>query len=374
MKVTKGESQRVYWQQWLSSKSKTANGHTSRRELITSSAAIRINPDAARAKDVTKLLRDTLNLSSLESTNINNDRPSVGLLGEYSHSDALVLVGTLYSLPKDYIQFEHEPPPRQKSDFSSPNGGSIISSSSDPVHVIKTLQPDDNPLATRDKMMEHLKRMLDQVPTSSSTIAPKVQWYFVPSSVDPTRSPIPSSIDLDGYSTSMEEEEYDDDDTESDDDPNFLATDETDTIEQDYYDLDLLLSRCSLAAEGSNTDNTHMTTLKRKEISRQMKEVQRYTQLSQVQPSSVGYLLKRSNIDPHVWRKVYCVLTDDHLFYTTRIPYPSSRNLTFPSMPSVYPRMGKRHGRISLGQALLLEPNSEVPSSPLYRIPILLKW
>lgn len=358
MKKAKGESQRIYWQQWLSSGNKSqahhqqpqqSNGSYSRRELITSSAAIRINPDAAKAKDVTQLLRDTLKLSSLENTNSGNDEAV----------DSLVLVGTLYSLPKDYIQFEHEPPQRSNENASVPNSAK----SSEPFHIIKTLQPDDNPLETRDKMMEHLRRIQEQAPFGTSNISPKVQWYFVPSNAgDPSRSPIPSCIELDGYCTSMEEEEFS---QEEDEDEEFLGNDgvdETDTRDGDvYYDVDLLLSRCPFMEEVTTSESNNKDTKRNKEL-------RRYFQMYQVQPASSGYLLKQSGKDPHVWRRVHCVLTDDHLWYTTRVPYaPQSASSGFLGNDGL--RLGKKHGRISLGQALLLEPNTEYRASPLFRVP-----
>ncbi len=297
--MKQGESQRIYWQQWLGT-------NYTRRDIITSSAAIRINPDAAKAKDVTQLLRDTLKLSSLQSDD----------------DDSLVLVGTLYSLPKDYVQFEHEPPLE----------------STDPFHLIKTLRPEDNPLATRDRMMEQLKRLQDQAPSPSSTISPKIQWYFVPSK---RTSPIPSCIELDGYCTTMEEEESEEEEEEEEG--------ETDTQEgEEYYDWDLLLSRCPFLEEPK--------------LCKPRKQVRRFFQLCQVPHSCSGFLLKQSSTDPHVWRKVHCVLTDDHLWYTTRVRYPSS-----PSTDSL--RMGKSHGRIALARALLLEPNTEFTASPLFRVP-----
>ena len=337
----KGESQRIYWQQWLNSKD--GSREYNRRELITSSAAVRINPDNAKASDVTQLLRDTLKLSSLESVNDSIATTTT------TYKDSLVLVGTLYSLPKDYIQFEHEPPTESTS----------------PFHVMKTLQPDDNPLLVRDRMMEHLQRLKQEAPSTTSNISPKFQWYFVPQNV--SGSSIPSCIDLDGYCTSMEEEELKPED-EDDDQNDMHGEDETDTQDRGgYFDVDLLLSRCPFAEDGKKA-NASVQTLAvggpLSSSSKEDKELRRYFQLCQVPPSCSGYLLKRSSVDPHVWKRVYCVLTDDHLWYTTRVPYTSESKTTPISL-----RMGKTHGRISLGRALLLEPSAEYKSSPLFRVP-----
>jgi hypothetical protein len=334
---SKGESQRIYWQQWLSSKHQN-----SRRELITSSAAIRISPDAAKAKDVTKLLRDTLKLSSFH---------------EDGYQDSLVLVGTLYSLPADYVQFEHETPRASPRDGSSVTV--ISSSQSDPFHIIKTLAPEDNPLATRDKMMQHLKQVQERAPASGPKISPKVQWYFVPSSS--SESPIPNCIELDGYCSSIEE-----DCLESDDDSSVNnQTEKDDTSNSDdaallFNDPDLMFARCPFL----NTEETPGTDASSHLDKRSDQEFRRYNQLSQSMPAGAcisGYLLKRSNVDPHVWRRVHCVLTGDYLWYVSRVPYCSAT--------TTGTRIAKKHGRIALDRALLLEPTSDYKNSPLYRIP-----
>ena len=88
-----GESQRVYWQQWFSN-NETSTG--SRREWMTSSVAIRMTHNAT-ALDCTNLLRQSLGL--LMSNNNSNT---------HTHpDDALVLVGTLYSLSRDFVTYQH---------------------------------------------------------------------------------------------------------------------------------------------------------------------------------------------------------------------------------------------------------------------------
>jgi hypothetical protein len=362
--MKKGESQRIYWQQWLSANA--ANGGHSRRELITSSAAIRISPDAAKAKDVTQLLRKTLDLSSLS-----NQRENAAA------SDALVLVGTLYSLPNDYVQFEHTLPTKAQQDSSSMTV--ITSCQSDPFHVVKTLEPEDNPLATRDKMMEHLRRLQDSAPAGRSIISPKLQWYFVPSSQPSTPpSPIPSCIELDGYCTSMEEEEYASD--EEDEDPYQRTAsqqngekDETVVSDETIFsrdDPDTLMFKALSCVDPQEMEvETHSqvhAALEEKQHEETVKQLRRYIQIQMTQSHSTavsqisGYLMKQSHVDRHVWRRVHCVLTDDHLWYVTRMPYSPTKT---------FPRVAKKHGRISLGRALLLEPNTDYSASPTYRIP-----
>ncbi|KAL3943141.1 MAG: hypothetical protein SGBAC_002790 [Bacillariaceae sp.] len=361
--MKKGESQRIYWQQWLTANG-AKNGGTSRRELITSSAAIRISPNAAKAKDVTQLLRKTLNLSSLSSQK-----------DSAAEFDAMVLVGTLYSLPSDYVQFEHNMMPAgPQSNISSTSGTIISSTQAEPLHVVKTLNPEDNPLSMRDKMMDHLRRLQDLAPSGRSNISPKFQWFFVPSSQPSTPpSPIPSCIDLDGYCTSMEEEEYESDDESLESDSRELggALDTSQpAIEphdvNDSQDSSILNALSQLEAkEGEYEDPRQVIGSQDVNAMKpRMKELRRYVQMTQSQSTCIlpasGYLLKQSHVDRHVWRRVYCVLTDDHLWYVTRVPHSTTRT---------FPQVAKKHGRISLERALLLEPNKEYASSPLYRIP-----
>lgn len=358
--MKKGESQRIYWQQWLSPNG--ANSGNSRRELITSSAAIRISPDAAKAKDVTQLLRKTLNLTSLS-----NQRENAAA------SDALVLVGTLYSLPHDYVQFEHTTPAKPPQDSSSMTV--ITSCQSDPFHVVKTLGPEDNPLAMRDKMMEHLRRLQESAPAGRSIISPKLQWFFVPSSQPSTPpSPIPSCIELDGYCTSMEEEEYLSDGEDEDPYHSSQPTGETDetllpdeTIFSDDDSSTLISKAMSTIDPQVNQVETHSqvhAAIEEEQHEETVKQLRRFIQMTQSQSTATsqvsGYLMKQSHVDRHVWRRVHCVLTDDHLWYVTRIPYSPIKS---------FPRVAKKHGRISLGRALLLEPNTEYSTSPTYRIP-----
>ena len=394
---SKGESQRIYWQQWISPKQQQQQQqqqhnvqNSSRRELITSSAAIRISPDAAKAKDVTKLLRDTLNLSSFQKM----DNPKTSNIDQ----DSLVLVGTLYSLPSDYVRFEHE---------SSENNVRPSHHRGDPFHVVKTLAPEDNPLQTRDKMLDHLRELQHQAQQESSsssptgttirkgpTISPKVQWYFVPSSS--SDSPIPNCIELDGYCSSMEDDALDSDDEgsvsnhhqqqhqiehskeESSSSSNSPADTFSSPSSSIFDDIDLIFARCpflnnndhddsNIAQDTTGSTTTNLSTTDHP-------EVRRYNQLNQSIPSSVcisGYLLKRSNIDRHVWRRVYCVLTGDNLWYVSRLPYTYSSTSSRPTITATDDtlRIAKKHGRIALDRALLLEPNSGYRASPLYRIP-----
>jgi hypothetical protein len=470
----KGESHRIYWQQWLGpsvnggaaalpDNGGGGGGVKSRRDLITSSAAVRISPTGARALDVTQLLRKTLNISSLSSLTSNgyngngngngngtgNANPDSQVSALMQHQlqqeqDCLVLVGTLYSLPRDYVQFEHEQQQLQQQQqeqqrFTNPQYAqphqsqqqqqqsqqqqqqqpplqSQQHSHSDPFHVVRTLRPHDNPAFVRNRMAAHLQKLLDEaasglVNTTRTIISPKLQWYFVPAATE-TASPIPNCIDLDGYCTSMEDDEDDDEDKDDDAHDGLDYQDEDDDVDVDDDEKDendwqtpkdesqsLLLSRfpwleaavdSSSAATAAtqlppDTDERHRLAQQQQQqqrLRRVSREERRYQELASSQSAlrhycMSGYLLKRSRRDPHVWRRVHCVLTDDYLWYVSRVyactdgsnssdSNHSSSNSSPHAAKGQTPPVAK-HGRIRLTRALLLEPAPEY--APLYRTP-----
>ena len=364
----KGESHRVYWQQWISAPSTngttttTPNSERSRRELITSSAAIRIAHTGAQSQDVTHLLRSTLKLGGGDKqTTIATDKD----LPE-DERDSLVLVGTLYSLPRDTVQFEHE------------LGAEL--SRSEPYHVVTTLRPTEDPLEIRRRMEEHLNRLLERSLNSRlasrTIISPKLQWFFVPAANE-TNSLIPNCVELDGYCTSLEEEDPSEDDADDDDQvdggdsgvlqPSNIAT-ATVSYERCYEDdVDMCARFPWLNDEKQDPTSALPADVDQRtsSVNAQGDYFVRASRLAQQLSRSqaltrnrclTGYLLKRSRTDPHVWRRVHCVLTDEYLWYVSRkyISQPGGERYS-------------RHGRIRLTRALLLEPSSDYV--PLHRIP-----
>ena len=447
---SKGESHRIYWQQWPSS---TTGGPspslTSRRDLITSSAAIRISPEGAKAQDVTNLLCETLSLKTPEDDNNNNDDnchlESWDKVQDAWEQDSLVLVGTLYSLPLHYVCFEHEQheaiennqTKQQQGDgvssmmetsshsSSSTGGGTVkapkISRSDPAFHVIKTLSGTDNPIQIRDVMIEHLKQRLEEsasiaeLSTNNNnnnkkyskvthSIAPKLQWYFVPG-INHPKSPIPSYIDLDGYSTDLEEEESEEEDNSESDggilqDETTTSDNQEDSAEHDFdpdnlekFSVSLLeqneIARDKAAREECQTGNKSSEGKRQSPEERIFqKERRRYFELSMCQSALQhdcvsGYLLKQSMKDPHVWKRVHCVLTDDHLWYISRVytkpittcPHKNSLGEEQEEAPSTKQQQQNgfyslaRHRRLELTSALLIQPSSDRPTAPLYRTP-----
>lgn len=353
------ESHRIYWQQWLSSNEKSVG---TRREWVTSSAAVRISP-VARAVDVTGLLRESLQLSPLEG----------------QEKDALVLVGTLYSLSRDHVRFEHEKAADKYSGgkHHDRHHGAATSgkstTSSDAFNVMHTLQPDDYPLQVRDRMADRLRRLQAEAVVGRTIISPKLQWYYCPV-LQPAdkKSLIPSCINLEGYCTSMEEDVddwgYDDeqDDYGNEQEGHNGDREQNDSLDVgNVEDMDLLASRFPWL-HANQEDDTKLTRQPAEmgtrycQLKKQFRRESRRLNVLAAHESSLpqgtlsGYLLKRSSKDAHVWRRVHCVLTDDYLWFVSR-------------RYTKYDMSFAKHGRVCLTRALLLEPS--VDYAPLYRTP-----
>ena len=261
--------------------------------------------------------------------------------------DALVLVGTLYNT--NAIQFEHEP--------SHTKTDNQVSSQREPLHVVRTLKAQENPLQVRDAMLQHLQQRHQCC--QSTGIAPKLQWFFVPST-----SQMPNCIELDGYCTCSEEEEFeesDDDDDEVDDDIHGEHECKTDC----YWWRDESFVTNSIIQQENETrscypkqSKTHSKQLQREE--RRLNQLRICQSALDARHVVSGYLLKRSNKDKHVWRRVHCVLTEDFLWFVSRL-YTASSGIRV-----------ALHGRVGLNRALLLEPSPTAAAAdyaPLYQIP-----
>lgn len=491
------ESQRIYWQQWLlasgsagassrqGQRQNPRNQH--QRQLITSSAAVRIDRQAAKCSDVTCLLRKTLHLGTATTS---------GSGSGSNDNDALVLVGTVHNLPSDYVDFEHEviypdivTMVRRTSPSSSPLGeeddgngrddddgnnnnnnwtaAAYVSASSDasdgdasePFHVVKTLQPDDSPLQKRDELLKFIQRKIIAPVAvhnrSGTEITVSTQFYFVPSQLPSASSSgshagttIPACVELDGYVTSMDEKESDhedetdhfDDSCYDNDGDSFEGSDEgEEEMEDEIYMLGAIdgiptsekrrrgrwqsqwqqhrqqpeesgfvptllpLSRCMSHTNTTATTTTNSSSFdspsqrRQKERSKrrqkqQRRSMRRYLQISQSHASPTclsGYVLKQSTKDKHVWKRVYCVLTDDYLWFVPRLQtYDTQRkkkvvmikeksvceDLEALNGDNDYDdddmiKMAPYHGRIMLSRALLIESMEDIEGSSLFRIP-----
>lgn len=395
------ESHRIYFQRFI------LDGNRKEIKHNVESARIRLTA-TARCNDVTSLLRKKFDLPTLtnsqspsspsrtsasSSTNLLNDsdvplahrihsrleqiRAAVSesndnLLNnsrnatasdQQSKCDTLVLVATIFSLPHDYLQFEHHetsaqfssftntsansPPspttsyPSEMKEVSSSKSETIMNSQnnesntpstsnhiSEPFNIVCTLQPHDIPLEKKDEIMaQSVEKVMRHIPSAQQTFnikPPLLRWFFVPiylkgdndSEVDLKQNNLgiynangrapslcTSSVDIDGYVTDME---YD-----SDIDDSIVAEtfDNSDTFSWKshqcssyYYADEGVLLKCPL---------------------RQRIQKERYLQAIMLRLESEtdcvsGHLLKKSRRDDNVWKRVYCVLTEGKFFYVSR--------------------------------------------------------
>jgi hypothetical protein len=497
-KRKKGEPHRIYWQQWIQKSSTTTDTssvaysweHTqssleeqnaqrfNRRELIISSAAIRLSR-SAKVIDVTTLLRQTLQLPTLPTTvtTVDSNTPTGTGSSHHtdtatisSHHDCLVLVGTIYTLHKSYIEYQHTVN-RQSQQLHHQQ--SIVSSDDDnaneyvePYHIIRTLHINERPLVAYEAMEKYISNFLDRyniymtatslidsttsttsypnlpahpyTPPSTTAITPKIQWYYIPAAIitesntsshanninNITGTMIPNCVELDGYCTSMEDDDDEDDIRDKEDDGYKNNTRECgDTGNIDDYPL--LLSReeqiqqkLYSAFPWLNEQNSIMNPdqslhtpnimspmmiPKSKQYSKKVQNMLHYQDYlyselcmsesqTPIHACLSGYLLYRHMKDRHVWRRMFCILTNHELWYISRIytrtdtiiDNQDTGNVVSDTLdgndivPSALPENDRsknsklryryvRHARIRLTRAILIQPTPDEPS--LFRIP-----
>ena len=431
------QSHRIYWQQRLSGSSSSENNNNN-NNLITGSAAVKIS-HSAKACDLTNLLRKTLHLGG-SSDNNDGDSTSGG-------KDSLVLVGTLRSVPTNYVRFEHEQElHNNQSNGDEPNNDASNQSKSgrmEDFHVVKTLDAKDSCLSVLQNMKAHLLERQSAMDYTISkaheeafhsrrnvlslrpTIAPQTRWYYVPDTTATTHSSskqqptMSSCLELDGYLTSFDEEEDSDEDEDSNSENDNEANGET------FYGDDEDLLRRALAPFDDDSDkekdevkhsmeskdSIESITTRQSNGRRRWRatptgektamEWRRYLQISQSHAAAAaaasaasdktntsssstttnhsnstlaGFLLKRSSKDPHVWKRHYCILTQDDFWYVPRVRvsdeflaieeeressailHPDNNNGTTLGFETRTIEIAQTHGRVSLADATLLGP------------------
>lgn len=225
----------------------------------------------------------------------------------------------------------------------------------EPIHLVRTVLPDEHPLQVRDEMMALLNRSRrkaelemglfvgEEEGAHASRPQPTIRFYFQPCSAlggigtsenSPKIQSIPAYVDVEGYCT--EEESESDADSNADEDDN-----------------------------GGGASRIGFDDVVTPAISSQMRQLieerRRIGVLKELKdPSSLvsGYLLKQSRRDPNVWRRVYCVLSDDRMWTIERMKPLSktesdSTSITGDELLSSL-RIG-RHKYFKLHRSLLLE-------------------
>jgi hypothetical protein len=252
----------------------------------------------------------------------------------------------------------------------------------EPIHIIRTVHPDEHPLQVRDEMMKSLGRLrqraeeqmgigLYQYTNASSPgrgvddgsrrqqqhlQQPQIsfRWYFQPcsplggihcsASPSPKIQSIPAYIELEGYCT-------DDDDDESDNNMNRKGVDdEYDNVvggdDDDHNDV-----------AGSYTDAMPSTLIR--QLNKEKRCIAILQELSDSPFIVSGYLLKQSQNDPNVWKRMYCVLSDDRLWVIGRVKplseFSSTHVDTTPSHDVLSSLRVGRHSYINLLRSILIE-------------------
>ncbi|KAL3762010.1 hypothetical protein ACHAWU_002106 [Discostella pseudostelligera] len=235
---------------------------------------------------------------------------------------------------------------RENLDISSPTVSTQVSSRPyneydlEPIHIVRTLLPEEQPLQVRDEMLVQLMHLREKAEDEMGfhlvggdkgdvellRPPPTFRWYFQPcsplggigmSASSPKVQCIPAYIDVDGYCT-----EYDSDS-------------EHDEVDDDSHETPMSSAMHQLVEER-----------RRIHIMRELTDP----------PFLVsGYLLKQSRRDPNVWRRVYCVLSQDRLWTIRRMkPLKKSDNISSSDDILSSLRVG-RNQYITLHRSLLLE-------------------
>ncbi|KAL7535239.1 hypothetical protein ACHAXR_006374 [Thalassiosira sp. AJA248-18] len=223
----------------------------------------------------------------------------------------------------------------------------------EPIHIVRTVLPDEHPLHVRDKMMVLLSQLRQKAESEMGLHLtdesfqrkhpqPTFRWFFQPcsplggigsSANSPKIQSVPAYIDVEGYCTEEESESDDEDDFDSDD--------------EGKEGMDPLL-------RGEGYQSKPIVSSQMRQL---MKEKRRIAMLRDLADPSFlvsGYLMKQSWRDPNVFRRVYCVLSEDRMWTIGRMkPLADSNDATTDSILSSI-RVG-RHKYIKLHRSLLLE-------------------
>jgi hypothetical protein len=230
---------------------------------------------------------------------------------------------------------------------------------SEPIHIVRTVHPEEHPLQVRDQMTKTLVQLrrdaedemglrlhLNDEEKSDSLLgqqlsSPTFRWFFQPCSalgsngsyvISSKIQSIPAYIDFDGYCTGCGESDSDHSDSEN----------------SNFGDVE------------SKADEHLSSVLKR--LAKERRHIAMLRDLNDPTFVISGYLQEQSHRDPNVWRRVYCVLSGDRL-WTIRRMKTLTTNLQDQALTSnllgnddalASLRLG-RHSYIELHRSLLLE-------------------
>ena len=299
------------------------------------------------------------------------------------------------------------PPRRDRIDYEV---------SPEPFNIVRTLRPNESPLSVRDDVvrllvgrMRQAERDLGLAPRHDGQLpTPQVRWFFQPSLSSGSKTKnVSGCIDLDGYCSEVDDD-FDETDVEesSGQGHNDLLKPQKqqDNSEGDRAKVERWWARGPAELRDAKPYSHRGTGTQKGILSderHRLAMLSRYMASLNDNNSMCGYLLKRSKRDYNVWRTVHCVLTDDCLFWVTRMKstadetsaeeeggfhhHNGAQPIVYPATPprssavpksvhfglSHYPQRTQRIGRhhmIKLSSTLLVESDPQ-SSNPLSNVP-----
>ncbi len=220
----------------------------------------------------------------------------------------------------------------------------------EPLHIVRTVLPDEHPLLIRDEVMTFLAELRQEAEDEmgfrligeregdfhGQYPQPTFRWFFQPcsplggngSGYSPKIQCIPAYVDIEGYCT---EEESESDHGENND----LGIDE--------------VGKESIIDVSGGVENSRM----RRQLIEERRRIAFLRDLTDPPFIVSGHLLKQSWRDPHVWRRVYCVLSEDRMWTIGRMKPLKNFSASSNDILS-YLRTG-RHRYFMLHRSQLLE-------------------
>lgn len=259
-------------------------------------------------------------------------------------------------------ELAHIPPPsspfRQIHISSPPRRDRIeYEVSPEPYNIVRTLRPNESPLSVRDDVVLSLvgrlrqaERDLGLTPRHDGQLpTPQVRWFFQPSlSAGSKTKNVSGCIELDGYCSEVEDD-FDDNYVEDssgqghsdlsepqEQQDESEGSDRAKKVER-WWSMGPAELRDAKPYRRRGTGATGPSNCILSDERHRLAMLSRYMASLNDNISMCGYLLKRSKRDYNVWKSVHCVLTEDCLFWVTRMKTTAS------GMASVEEEEGSYH-------------------------------
>jgi hypothetical protein len=228
----------------------------------------------------------------------------------------------------------------------------------EPLCYVRTVLPDEHPLLIRDEVMKLLIELRQKAEDEmgfhligeregyfhGQCPHPTFRWYFQPcsplggngSANSPKIQCIPAYVDVEGYCTTEDESESD--------------HDEINDLEVDDADKEGIIDVSDGVEKSAKTKHSRM----RRQLIEERRRIAFLRDLTDLPFIVSGYLLKQSWREPNLWRRVYCVLSEDRMWTIGRMKPLKTFNHASPTDILTSLRTG-RHRYFMLHRSQLLE-------------------